>query len=336
MGLIDGNASSEKNIFKRIGKKIANNYSKTERRDFPFVAAFLVIPVVQLLIFYFAVNLSALVMAFQNSETGAFTFENIRAVIQSFVSNQDRWGNQPASMLLKSVIIWIVGHVLFQPFNLLTCFILTRHIKCGNFFRAIYSIPGIIGVVVFSTIMKDFYAYDGLITTFLVKSGVNLPVQVIRNGLLGSEQTAFITVLIQNTIFGLAGGSIIMAGAFMRIPEDVFEAANLDGCGLFRETFQIAIPCAWGTVTTTMLFALCSFFTADISMYIYSNGTGKFGLNSIGYYIYAFTADISSSGGSVNLYNYASAFGMFITMITLPVVLLGRFLLSRMNDSVEF
>lgn len=317
--------------------KILKRYSKFERRDFLFVAILLAYPIIQTLLFYVYVNVSSIALAFQDSKTGLFTINNFRSVFQSFANNQDQWGNQVATMLGKSFLIWFTLDVLLKPLSLLLCYMLTKHMPASGFFRVIFSIPGLIGIVVFSTVMKDFYAYDGVITKLLIDWGTEFPIQVIRNGLLGSKETAFITLLSQNVIYSLAGGSMIMAGAFMRIPNEVFESASIDGCGFFRETFQIAIPCAWTTISTTIVFSLCSIFTSDMSFYIYSNGTGIYGMNSIGYYIYTFTADLANSGGKLQyIYYYASAFGLVITAMTLPIVLCGRWFLGKLSDNVEF
>ena len=71
---------------------------------------------------------------------------------------------------------------------------------------------------------------------------------------------------------------------------------------------------------------------------LYSDGTGKFGMTSVGYYLYRYNVAISQPGAGNNarLYGYISAFGLFITFITIPVVLLGRKLLEKMQENVEF
>ena len=58
------------------------------------------------------------------------------------------------------------------------------------------------------------------------------------------------------------------------------------------------------------------------SMYLYSSGTGGRGMNSIGFYTYWIHVQVAS-GGRMDLYAYSSAFGMILTFMTLPVVLIG-------------
>jgi ABC-type sugar transport system permease subunit len=177
-------------------------------------------------------------------------------------------------------------------------------------FRLIYYIPSIVGGVVFSVVMKEMYSYDGIVLKILKELGVELEPLVIKNGLLGHVSTAFPTMMIQTLILSMAGGNMIMAGAYMRIPEEIFESAQLEGCGFFRETFQIAVPCAWPTLSTMTIFALCGIFTADCSMYLYSDGTGKFGMTSIGYYLYRYNVALTQTSSGDHIYGYISAFGV--------------------------
>lgn len=198
-----------------------------------------------------------------------------------------------------------------------------------------YYIPSIVGAVVFSSVMKSMYAYNGPLMAIFDKLGIDLPTLARRNGLLGADETAYTTLLIQSFVFGIAGGHMIMASAYKKIPEEIFESAALDGCGFFRETFQIAIPCVWPTITTLITFALCSFFTCDMSFYLYSNGSGANGIVSVGFYLYKMQATIAETNATY-LYGMASAFGILVTCATIPIVLLGRWGLSKLNDSVAF
>jgi ABC-type sugar transport system permease subunit len=203
-------------------------------------------------------------------------------------------------------------------------------------FRLIYHLPGIVGGVIMCIVMKEMYAPDGVVTNLVQKFGIKLPALAQHNGLLGSKETAFPTLMIYHFIFGIGGGGMIMAGAFMKIPEEIFESARIEGCGFFRETFQIALPCVWPTFSTLLIFSLCSIFTADYGAYLYSDGTGKNGLVSVGYYLYRYQVSISIAPDATYLYGYISAFGMLITLATLPIVLISRKLLSKFQDNVEF
>ncbi len=317
-------------------------YSLAERKKFPFIYITLLIPVVHIIIFFFYVNLSAILLAFKDVE-GNWSFESIERVINSFDA-----GNYAAHMTAldghslfeffgKSIVIWCCSHLLAFPVAILTSFMLTKHTIGSKFFRVVYQIPGIVGSVVFSTIMINLYKAGGPIMLLVENLGAELPLAAERSGLLRSEETAFITLLIQQFILGIAGGGLITAGAFMSIPEEIFESARLEGCGFWRETFSIAVPCIWPTISTQYTFALCSFFVADMDLYLYSGGTGQAGLISVGSFMYRLEASIAEEPGirAKRIYSYASALGMLITAVTIVIVTIGKKILAKLNDTIE-
>ena len=311
------------------------NYSKLEIRKFPFVYAIIAIPVIQIILFFFYVNLSSFALSFTNSE-GEWSLESYERVIKALVSGEDHLGFNLQTLIGNSMIIWIVNHVIGFAISILTSFILTKHMVGSKIFRIIYHIPGIVGGVVFIGVMKEMFSSSGVVVNLLESFGVDLPINIRKYGLLGYKPTAFWCIMAEQLIRSMAGGNMIMAGAYMRIPDEIFESAQLEGCGIVREAFQIAMPCIWPTLSTMTIFALCGFFTADCGMYIYSDGTGKFGMTSVGYYLYRFNVALTQVSSGSHIYGYISAFGLFMTLITLPIVFIGRKLLSRFQENVEF
>lgn len=315
--------------------KFFEHYSLMEKKRFLFVYLMIAFPVVQVIVMYFWVNISSIIMAFQAYPSNNFTFENFRMVFDALSSGSDRFGLNPRLSLINSVIIFFYISILATVVNLLTTYMLTKHTVGARAFRVIYSVPGLVGGVVFASVMQSIYSYNGLAVSILDGLGFNLPVIVREQGLLGNEGTAFNTLMFQTFFMTIGGGSMVLAGAYMRIPQEVFESAKIEGCGLFRETFQLAIPCAWPTISTLTVFSLCGIFTSDMNFYMYSNGSGNFGMTSIGFYLYKFQTMFAEGSGASG-YNYLSALGVCITIVTVPLVLLGRWALNKFNEDVEF
>ena len=312
-------------------------YSKRDKKSFPFVYLMLLLPVLHILSFYFYVNFSSFAMAFQDVD-GDWSLQSLERVIQGFVENVDKSGSvfKPREMLFKSMFLWFILNVVCWVFGTFSVFILTKHMFCGKVNRVIYFIPGIVGAVVFSQVMRELYSVNGPLIQILRTLEVELDPFAFKNGLLGAEQTAYATMVIQAFIFAITGSNMVVAGAFMRIPNEIFESAQLEGCGILREAFQIAIPCAWPTISTLIVFSLCTFYTCDYNFYLYSAGTGAYGLTSVNFYLYQFQVRISTMTDTKYLHGYVSAFGMVITLMTIPVVLLGRWILGKINADVDY
>lgn len=307
-------------------------YSKFEKRNFLFVYLLIALPVVQFAVCWIYVNLSSIVLTFKATD-GSFTFNNIKQVFAAF-KGVDRYGLVLGESLLRSLTIWFVSHLLVFPISIITTYILQRRILGHYFWRLCYIIPGLMGSVIWITLMKYIIAYDGIVVSALTKMGVKLPEMVLRNGLLGAESTAFKTVMIIGVLQNLVGNNAVLTGAFARIPEEIYESAKLDGAGFWTECFRIAIPCIWSTIATLTTFALCSVFTADCGVFLYSNGTGEPGMSTVGFHLYLIQYRISLTGAGRASFGYPAALGFVLTCLTLPIVFGGKWLLERV-DTVE-
>ena len=60
-----------------------NNYSANEKRKFPFVYLILAFPTIQIAVFFFFVNFSAITMAFQD-EYGQWGMQSFARVFEAF------------------------------------------------------------------------------------------------------------------------------------------------------------------------------------------------------------------------------------------------------------
>lgn len=318
-------------------KGILSKYSVWDRKKFSFVYVILIYPVIHVLLFYFYVHIDSFLMAFQDTK-GNWSFQSLERVFNGFFKGEDPVsGINLLEYLWKSLLIWVNGTIVTDVISLVIAFMLTKHMVGSKAFRVVYSIPGLVGGVVFSRIMQNIYAYNGPMIALLDSMGVELSNFVRNDGLLGAQETAYATLLTQFFIFGITGGSMIIAGAYMKVPEEIFESARMDGCGLVRECVSIGIPCIWPTFSTLLTFSLCGMFVGGADFYLYSNGTGANGLVSIGYYMHRLQVAISQNvGNNQYLFGFASAFGMVITMFTIPVVLIGKKILSKINDVVDF
>lgn len=315
--------------------KLLKRYSERDKRKFLFVFTFMIFPVAQIILFYFYVNFYSFSLAFTNLD-GTYGFGSFKQVFDAFATGKDRIGFNPLDMINKSVLTWIITQAA-GVFCILSSYVLTKHMIGSKIFRLIYYIPGIVGGVMLTAIMKEMFAYNGIVVQVLKSLGVELPARALRSGLLGAEETAYATIMLYRFIFALAGGGMIMAAAFMRIPNEIFEACDIEGCGFFRQTFQIALPCIWPTYSTLLLFSFCTILTSDYGAYVWSNGTGNNGLVSVGYYLYRYQVNISQTPvGNDYLYGYISAFGMLITVVTIPIVLLCRWVLSKIQEDVDY
>lgn len=308
-----------------------NKYSRFERKSFPFVYLMIAFPVLQFAVFWVGVNFSSIGLAFQDT-AGSFTFNNIKNVLTGF------WGTAMGGYdlllsLKNSFTIWSVSNLICFPLSIITTYVLYKRILGHYVLRICFIIPSLMGVVMWTSLVKFMVQYNGIVVNALKGLNIKLPDEVLENGLFASRETAFKTILALNVIMGFVGNNAVLTGAFSRVPEELYESAELDGAGFWTICFKIAIPCVWSTISMLMIFALCSIFTADANIWLYTQGTGEPGMSTIGFVLYNMTYVISLNGGGS--YGFPAALGLILTLITMPIVLFGRKLLAKIQETVE-
>ncbi len=315
-------------------KKISK-YSGFEKRKFPFVYAFIAFPVLQFLIFWVYVNFSSITLSFIDGE-GDFTFENFRMVFRALQSAQDyNKGFNLFDTIKRSFLLWGLDFVILFPIGVTTTYILFRRIPGHYVFRLCYIVPSLMGAVMWSQLICYLVQYDGAVTDLVKWFGVELPKNALRNGLFGAKETAFPTIIAVKIVMGLVGNNAVLTGAFTRVPDEIYESARLDGAGFWTSYVKIAVPCVWSTIATLMTFSLCSFITADYNVFLFTGGNGDNETSTIGFLLYKITLSISESSSGKPYYGYPAALGVFLTCITLPVVLFGRKIIDSIFVDVE-
>lgn len=122
-----------------------------------------------------------------------------------------------------------------------------------NVFRTMYFSPVVTAMVIIAVVWKFLYNPEfGLINSMLgaIKLG--------PFGWLQDAQTAMIAIIIMSIWQGVGFQMIIFLAGLQDIPEDLYEAAGIDGAGPFQKFYYITFPMLRNTMifvvlTTTIL-----------------------------------------------------------------------------------
>jgi len=311
--------------------KIAK-YSGFERRKFPFIYLFIAFPVLQFLVFWVYVNFSSIVLAFQDGN-GNFTWDCFEMVFRALKEPQDY--NLSLSLwetMKRSLFLWGLDFFILFPIGVTTTYVLYRRVWGHYIFRICYIIPSLMGAVMWTQLLCYMMQSGGVITE-LVKALNIVPGESFTNGLMSNSKTAFPAIVSIKVVMSLVGNNAVLTGAFSRVPDEIYESAELDGAGFWRTFISIAVPCVWSTIATLMTFSLCSFLTADYNVFLFTGGAGVNDTSTVGFLLYSLTLDISKGGDP--FYGYPAALGVFLTCLTLPIVLIGRKIIDGIFVDVE-
>lgn len=131
--------------------------------------------------------------------------------------------------------------VLLIPYNMILTLGLASLLKdkfkgCGFFRTAVFT-PVVTSVVVWGVLWKYIFQTDnGLINSVLKMMGITGP-QWLMNLKMAIPISVFVTL-----VKGLGMNMVIFIGAMLDVPEDYYEAAELDGANKFQQFFKITLP----------------------------------------------------------------------------------------------
>ena len=325
----------EESGFKRkcreIKEAFKRKYNMEDRQSFGFCYLMLLLPIISFIVFWLYVNLDSVVLAFTDAD-GAFTMKNFEKVWKSF-TDKDQYGWNLWDMMGRTWIMWIVCRLCYIP-QCLSTYILYKKIPGHSIFRTIFMVPSVLGGIVWILIMKQFVTVGGPVLNIADMMGVEIPLEVQMKGLLGSTQTAHVTLILLQVIPEIFMFSFVLTGAFSRISTELFEVGKLEGIGFIHEFFAVSIPLVWPTIVIAMIGWFKSLFTLDNGAFLYTGG--EYDTASIGFYLFYLTKSISEAGGKAGLYGYPAALGVLFTAITIPTVLVARHFLEKVYEDVTY
>lgn len=197
-----------------------------------------------------------------------YAYPVIRTVIMSFfkvesvtapVSEWSFYGLSNYAKLMRNngfltsmrnmLLIWIVGGVITLVLSMLMAVILTSGIRGAKFFKAAIYMPNIISAVALATMWVQYvFNYDYGLLNQIVNLFGGESVQW-----LGSDLKFW--AMLAAFIFGSVGYyMLIYISGIEGIPQDLYEAATLDGADKLQQFGTITLPLLKGVIRTTVTF----------------------------------------------------------------------------------
>ncbi len=242
--------------------------------------------------------------SFTNSRGfGSFSFVGLRNYIDLF---QDaRVGKSYLFTIKLAICATIVVNVL----SLLLALGLNSKIRAKSFFRAAYFLPNILGSLVVAYIFNYFFTY--LMPAFFKMVGA----KGLSTSILSSEKTAWIGVLIVCAWQAIAMNTIIYISGLQTVPEDVYEAGDLDGATGWNRFRHLTFPLIIPFFSINMVLCIKNFLMVFDQIMALTKGGPAQSTESISYLIY----NNGMAGGQFG-FQSANAVIFFIVIVTLSVI----------------
>lgn len=171
---------------------------------------------------------------------------------------------------VKHSIPWVLENILPQLiFGILVALLLNQNFKGRSIARALSFTPWAVGGMIVALMFK--FMFNGSVGVFgdiLMKLGLTDQ----RIAWYSNSISALGTMIVANTWRGIPFFAISILAALQNIPDEIYEAAQVDGANGFRRFFRITLPMIKDTVVLTTLLRMI--WTLNIVDIIYSMTKG--------------------------------------------------------------
>ncbi|MDF2675008.1 MAG: putative ABC-type sugar transport system, permease component [Clostridiales bacterium] len=209
---------------------------------------------------------------------------------------------------LKNSLYWILITITIQAVvGFILAYIIEENLtKFKSFFRTLYFIPVVTSIVVIAIVFKNMFSpYQGLITNIIYDFGVKGPLDW-----LGNVNTAIFAIIVVN-IWEWTGWSMLLyIAGISQIPEEIKEAAEIDGANGFRKIANIFLPMLSGVHKSLVMLGIIGSLQTFALVYNMTNGGPNSASEMPGTYIFRMGFKVQQMG-------YASAISVIILIIAL-------------------
>lgn len=162
---------------------------------------------------------------------------------------------------LKNNVLWIILTVCFTvTVSLILALALNREFRGRTFYRAIFYVPYMFSWIVVGIIWKWMYNPNmGFINEFLRLIGLE---NLTRNW-LAEKNIAIYCIYVAALWQGVGQPMVYFISGLSAIPEDILEAARIDGAGKFSMFFNITLP----MLKETFVVVLATLIIASMKVY---------------------------------------------------------------------
>lgn len=221
-----------------------------------------------------------------------------------------------ASSRVTSMYV-LVSVPLQLAFALGLALILDRGLRGLSIYRSAYYLPSLLGTsVAVAVLWKQIFGHDGLVNQALALIGIQ------GTNWLQNPDSALWTLIILN-VWTFGSPMVIFLAGLRQIPEELYEAARVDGASQVRMFRHITIPLLTPIVFFNLILQTIGSFQAFTQAHVISGGTGGPVDSTLFYTLYIYQqAFVNFDMG------YASALA-WVLLLVIAVITALHFTLSK-------
>lgn len=276
--------------------------------------------ILHLLIFWLGVQIETIRMAFTDVFTNEWSMTNFNWAFRELFAGAS---SSDISLALRNTIIFFILGCVMIPISMFFAYLIYRRSFGYGFMRIALYLPGAVSSIMMALLYSKFMESDGAFMQLIQKiTGSSEPIMFkVEHGLA--------YIMIFDLVVGIGANLVIWLGGMSRIPYDLIEYGKLEGVGPIREFVSVILPLIWPTFVTMVSLQIINLFGSTGSVLILTDG--QYGTNTLAFWMYKMV-----QAGISNEYHHVAALGLIFTAITIPLVVICRWIMNKFGEEVEY
>jgi len=212
--------------------------------------------------------------------------------------------------IFGKTLVWTAVNLVFHfTLGLGAALLLNREIRGRNMYRALLILPWAMPQYISALTWRGMFNVEyGAVNLVLAKIGAE-PVPWFT-----SEFWAFMAPVITNIWLGFPFIMVIALGGLQSIPEELYEAARIDGAGPVRRFFSITLPMLKPVILPALVLGtIWTFNNLNVIWLVTDQGLPADKTHILVTYVY-------KAAFFYSRYGYAAAFSVFIFLCLVVIV----------------
>ena len=226
------------------------------------------------------------------------------------------------TVFVNSVVYTLVTVPGQMALGLFTAVLINGIKRFGVTFRVINYLPVITSWVIASLVFRYVFNTEGLLNYFLTNV-VHVTSANVR--WLDTRWSGLAVAMILGIWKGVGWNMVVFLAALQQVPAELYEAAEIDGCGAWKKFISVTLPSIRGTVLFALIMLTIGGFNVFTSIKMITGGKPAHQTDTLLTWMYY-------KAFSTGKFGYAAALS-FIMALSLGLLAILQFKAMRSRDA---
>ena len=273
---------------------------------------FLIPSLIILTVFFFIPFFQTIGLSFEDYSTSIYSpsfvgIQNYVNILHSKIFYQ---------VMDNTFLFLIVAVPFLVIFPLFLAILINQKIRGITLYKILIYLPVIVSIVVAAIAFKWLYAQDGILNYFIGLLGFN-PI-----GWLTDSRFALYSVAIVTIWKGVGYYMMIYLSALMGVPQELYEACDIDGANFLQKHLTVTIQQIMPTIALVSTISIISAMKVFVEIYVMTKGGPLNSSKTIVYYIYERAFENLDLG-------YASALAVVLLVVIMIFSIINIFVFEK-------